>query len=122
MSNVLVVDDEKSVRDILGALLVRNGHEVETAKEGGEALRLLQRSHFDLVILDLLMPGMEGLETLMRIKKSHAGIKVIAISGGSRAINMDFLPTSLQLGADRALKKPFDSDMLVGTVNELLGN
>jgi len=120
MAHVLVVDDEHQVRGMLKGLLTRAGHEVQTAEEGGAALRLLEETPVDLVILDLLMPGMEGLETLMRIKKAHENVKVIVISGGSRSINMDFLPASLKLGAHRALKKPFSNDALLETVNELL--
>ena len=122
MGHVLVVDDEPQVRGMLDKLLTRAGHAVALAEEGAQALRLLDQSDFDIIILDLLMPGMEGLETLMRLKKAHPALKVIVISGGSRSVHMDFLPTALKLGADRALKKPFENDALLAAVDELLSD
>jgi len=120
MGYVLVVDDEAPVRGMLDALLTQAGHRVETAHEGGEALELLAQADFDLIILDLLMPGMEGMETLTRLRKTYPELKVIVISGGSRAIKMDLLPAARALGAHRVIRKPFHNEAMLTAVAELL--
>mgnify|MGYP003383049020 CR=1 FL=1 len=120
MSHILIVDDDEHVRISLSLCLERAGFEVSQARDGEEALKINDQRRADLIILDLLMPGKEGLETIMALRKEENRPRVIAISGGSNSISADFLPTALKLGADKALKKPFRNDELIDAVNALL--
>tara|TARA_R110001592_G_scaffold326206_1_gene606958 strand:- start:1314 stop:1637 length:324 start_codon:yes stop_codon:yes gene_type:complete len=105
---------------MLSTCLQRAGFDVSEAEDGEEALRINAKMPVDLIILDLLMPGMEGLETLMALRKERERPRVIAISGGSRSVGADFLPAALKLGADRTLKKPFRNEDLLKTISELI--
>jgi DNA-binding response OmpR family regulator len=120
MNRILIVDDEPQVRLMLSTCLGRAGFDVSEAADGEEALKINAAAPVDLIVLDLLMPGMEGLETLMSLRKDRDRPRVIAISGGSRSGVGDFLPTALKLGADKTLKKPFHNDELIEAIHELL--
>lgn len=120
MSHILVVDDEPQIRAMLSAVLQQNGYEVSEAEEGGAALEISRTTKVDLIILDLLMPGKEGLETLMAFRKEANPPKIIAVSGGSRTIGADFLPAALKLGASRTFRKPFHCDELLEAIRELV--
>ncbi|MBI2424324.1 MAG: response regulator [Candidatus Hydrogenedentes bacterium] len=120
MANILIVDDEEQVRSMLRMMLEREGHTITEAENGGVALRALRSAKFDLMILDLIMPEVEGLETLMTLRQTLSDLKVIAISGGGNSVGMDFLPAAAKLGAARTLKKPFDRDDLLNVLRELL--
>ncbi|MCH8237326.1 MAG: response regulator [Proteobacteria bacterium] len=75
---------------------------------------------FDLVITDIIMPEKEGVETIVELKQLHPSLKIIAISGGGRTRNMDFLKLAKQFGADSILAKPFSEDELMEHVNACL--
>lgn len=122
MANVLVVDDEAPMRDMVTQMLQRDGHQVTTSDEGGAALALMQSHRFDLVILDVLMPGKDGIETTLEIKAQYPDTKILVMSGGRRAISAEFnLNSASLLGADASLQKPFDWSGLRGKLTELLG-
>ena len=120
MRHILIVDDDEQVRISLSMCLERAGFDISQARDGEEALKLNGQRRADLIILDLLMPGKEGLETLMALRKDENRPRVIAISGGSKSLSADFLPAALKLGADKALKKPFGNAELIDAVNALL--
>jgi DNA-binding response OmpR family regulator len=120
MSHILVVDDEPQVRTMLGTLLLQHGYQVTEAEDGDVALKVVSNTPVDLIILDLLMPGKEGLETLMAFRKEKNPPKIIAISGGARTIGADFLPAALKLGASRTFRKPFRTEELLAAIRELL--
>lgn len=121
MSHILVVDDEPQVRAMLSLFLRKSGFEVSEAKDGDEALRIVSSADIALIILDLIMPGKEGLETLTALRKNGSEPKVIAVSGGAKTVSTDFLPIAQKLGADAVLKKPFRNETLLSTIEELLG-
>ena len=121
MSHILVVDDEPQVRAMLSLFLRKSGFEVSEAKDGDEALRIVSSADIALIILDLIMPGKEGLETLTALRKNGSETKVIAVSGGAKTVSTDFLPIAQKLGADAVLKKPFRNETLLSTIEELLG-
>ena len=104
-TTILVVDDEQSVRHFLQKALRRAGRRVVTASDGQQALRIDTRHHVDVVLLDLKMPGLSGMETLQRLLKADAGLVVIVLTGygcGESACE------ALRLGACGCLTKPFD--------------
>lgn len=120
MSHILVVDDEPQIRAMLSAMLQQQGYQVTEAEDGEAALQIARSTQVDLIILDLLMPGKEGLETLMAFRKEKAPPKIIAVSGGSRTIGTDFLPAAIKLGASRSFRKPFRCEELLEAIRELI--
>jgi DNA-binding response OmpR family regulator len=120
MATILVIDDDESVRDLLARILRREGHEVYVASDGEEGLAQFAQCHAQLVITDILMPGKEGLETIVALRAQDPEVKVIAVSGGGRNGTFGFLTTATRLGADRTLSKPFAREDLLAAVNELL--
>jgi len=109
LARVLVVDDEREVRQVLQEFLVGRGYDVVQAASGMDALAILQAERLDLVLLDLAMPGMDGMETLKRITALGAPVPVIMVTA-----NADIGLTSklLALGAADYIPKPFDLDYL----------
>lgn len=121
MARIMVVDDEPSVRTSLRLLLERAGHEVREAGDGLLALKDLDKSPADLVITDVFMPKMDGIEALPSFKKTPSHPKVLAISGGwCHFSSSNVLSMAEHLGADAALTKPVDKDTLLQTVAKLL--
>lgn len=122
MARILVVDDEDDVRYALVQALATAGHDCVEASDGELALRRIADSDVELVVTDLLMPNREGLETIMEIRANRADIKIIAISGGGRVRNVEFLEAAKRLGADAYLRKPFRLAELTRTVDECLAS
>jgi YesN/AraC family two-component response regulator len=120
MKRILIIDDDFLVRDMLERLMRKSRYDVETAEDGGRALRLHRRHPVDLVITDIIMPEKEGLETIAEFRKSAPAVKIIAISGGGRIGPSSYLRMAKLLGADRTFAKPADTAQLLSTVEELL--
>ena len=122
MARILVVDDEPSIRDLVALVLELDKHEVVTAGDGNSALAEIDKSDFDLVITDLVMPDREGIETIISLRKSRPQLKVIAMSGGGFGNAGDYLALAAGVGAARTLAKPFTNDQLLKTVRDVLGS
>jgi CheY-like chemotaxis protein len=118
---ILVVEDEKPMRDVLEIALGNGGYQVVTAVDGGEAMNLARLMHFDLVITDMIMPGIEGIETIMTLLAHDPQIKIIAMSGVLPGAKGDFLPLAKSLGAAAVLRKPFNRESFIDTVQTVLG-
>jgi CheY-like chemotaxis protein len=116
MARLLIVDDDPTIRHLIRRTLERAGHDMIEAENGRDALRQLAESHIDLVLLDLNMPQMEGVETVREMRRSFPKIKVIVISG----VELIYLSGMQLLGADAALRKPFLPEELRQTVARLL--
>jgi CheY-like chemotaxis protein len=112
-TTVLVADDEVEVRDLVRQILEPHGFHVREANNGYEVLDEVERSHINILILDLVMPGMEGIETLRKLRTRRPDLKILAISG---AFGGSFLACAKHLGANAALKKPFSCDTLLSEV------
>jgi CheY-like chemotaxis protein len=121
MARILVVDDDDKVRQMICDALTLHGHSVEAAGDGLRAMKRFRRRQFDLVITDIVMPEMEGLETILQIRGLSPDVAIVAISGGGSFTPGGYLKSALMLGADRALEKPFTLVQLMEAVNELLG-
>jgi len=114
--NILIVDDDDEVRSFLSKTLSRQGYPVNTASDGKEALHFLKKETFQIVLLDLLLPKIPGIEVLKTIKKEYPQTEIIVISGhGTMRTALD----SLKMGAYDYLHKPFEIDDLVTTVERL---
>jgi len=118
-TRILVIDDDESVRDSLKDLLSVQGYQVAVARDGREGLEVLHRQRFDLVVTDLLMPNVDGIEIIREIRKHDASLKVLAISGGDHATHFLHLNAAQALGADDVLKKPFDEESLLAAIRRL---
>ena len=119
-ATILVVDDDQQVLEVLREMLRLEGHDVDLAENGLEALAALRKRHFDLIITDLIMPEKEGLETIADIRRDYGNVPIIAISGGGRGGPMNYLETARYIGANRTLNKPFARRELVEMVRDLL--
>ena len=106
---VLVIDDDPGVRDYLEALVSRQGYQVFAADGGEEALRGLDESRPDLITLDVVLPGMDGLETLRELKKRLPEVPVVMLSGHGQART---IVEAMRLGASDFLRKPFEVEEL----------
>jgi DNA-binding response OmpR family regulator len=116
---VLVIDDDHMVRYALSKILQRNGYDVVTASDGKRGMLVLHDEHPDVVITDIIMPEQEGIETIGLIRRDYPQMKIIAISGGGRIRNVDFLEMARSLGADDVIAKPFEAEELLGLLREL---
>jgi signal transduction histidine kinase/HD-like signal output (HDOD) protein len=114
---ILVVDDEKHIRDILAESLGAAGFSVETAGDGNEALAKLVRTDYRLLLVDIRMPGLDGLALLSRVKARSPELPVIVLTGLASKKEME---QAMSLGAVRCLRKPFQIDNLIGQVREVL--
>jgi len=81
---------------------------------------MIRKFHFDLVVTDIFMPGEDGLGTIVEICDNHAKTKIIAMSGGGNVEGVDFLKLACCLGAQKVFQKPFDTDVFLSTVEEML--
>ncbi len=121
MPLILIIDDDERFRAMLEQTLARAGYRTASAGDGRQGLRLHREAPADLILTDLIMPEQEGLETIIELRRSFPGSKVIAMSGGGRHHADDFLPIAQKLGAARTLAKPFTRDELLLAVREVLG-
>lgn len=122
MPTALVIDDEDMVRLVVRQFLERQSMTVIEAQDGEEGLRQLRANAVDLVICDLIMPRADGIGTIMQIRRSMPGMKIVAISGGGRSHAMELLKVAEQMGADHVLGKPFTRDQLLAVVARCLPN
>jgi CheY-like chemotaxis protein len=117
MPSVLVVDDEDQLRQLIREILEQAGYQVTEARDGKEALLQYRLAPADVVIMDILMPEQDGLETTSTLRREFPNVKIIAITGSSEMIGiLSFLDVAKMLGAHRALQKPFEMQTLLDTV------
>jgi DNA-binding response OmpR family regulator len=121
MTKILLVDDDNLVRTSLAFALEDAGYTVVQAVNGDDGLAALERHRFDLVILDILMPEREGIETIREIRKKWAALPVLAMSGGDKTGWSDFLRMASALGANDTMAKPFTASDFVERVVGLVG-
>src|SRR5438874_6924579 len=114
--HILVVDDQKEICDVVQEYLTGEGYRVSTASDGGGMRRVLGQSHVDLVILDLMLPGEDGL-TLARSLRSESGIGIIILTGRGETVDRII---GLEMGADDYLPKPFHLRELLARVKAVL--
>ena len=117
MPLVLVVDDEAQIRGVIRDTLEEAGYTVDEARGGKEALDRYRTTPADVVLMDILMPDQDGLESILAFRREFPGSRVIAMTGGSDLIgDFDFLEVAKMMGARRALQKPFDKQALLDVI------
>ena len=120
MALILVIDDDPALRTTIKRILTNAGHSVLEAEDGAAGLEQLKERGPALVVTDIYMPNMEGIEMIREIRRLNPEIKIAAMSGGSPSGNEPILLWAQRTGADAILPKPFRSAELVETVNRLL--
>ena len=120
MTKILVVDDEEAIRNTVAEILEYEGFEVLQAENGQVALRLLESNRFDLMLIDLIMPVTEGIETIRIVHRKMPDFKMIAMSGGGRVSPDNYLQIAVQFGALATLAKPFDRAQILAVVYQTL--
>ena len=115
-SHILVVDDDDRLRDLLKRYLAREGHDVTTAKDSAHARRLMQTMSFDLIVLDVMMPGEDGLSLLKGIRQEIDTPVILLTARGQPAERIE----GLKLGADDYLAKPFEPEELTLRIGSIL--
>lgn len=130
MSKIIVIDDEGDIRVVVAEVLKRAGHDVETASDGGEGLAMLAENGADMVITDIVMPGMDGISVMNEVRKTHPDMPIIVISGGGNIAPMEYEPAAImttaylasaaEAGANITLTKPFGREELLEAVGKLL--
>lgn len=120
MARILIIDDDTQLVRVLEAYLTRCGHDVAAAFDGRQAIGMLSREMFELVISDIIMPEQDGLEVLMWLRGRPARPRFIAVSGGSARLGQDMLLKLASYTADRVMPKPFQLEELQHAIDELL--
>ena len=124
LASILIVDDDKAVQATVRLLLERAGHSVVAADDGRKGLALLETGGFDLLFLDIFMPGMDGFETMRMVHQSRPLLPIIVISGrpifSDDGTAPDFLTMATKLGAVSSLQKPFKPAALLAAVTDCL--
>jgi len=116
---ILAVDDQRYFRELLDGMLSEEGYEVVTAASGEEALRVLDQSRFDVVLTDLVMPGMDGNDLVHRVKERDPEQDIVVITG---VVDVKTAVEAMKLGAAEYLIKPFDRSTLAAALEKLLQN
>ena len=111
---ILIVDDEERFRTTLGKRLTERDLDVETVGSGEEAIKIIKEKLFDVVVLDVKMPGMDGIETLAEIKKVNPNLEVLMLTGHA---SVDSAVDGMRLGAYDYLMKPCEIDILMEKIN-----
>jgi CheY-like chemotaxis protein len=122
MAHILVIEDDEHMRGSLAQTLERLGHRVTTAVDGRAGVESAGAAPPDLVITDLIMPEKEGLETIVELRQQHPLIRIIAMSGGGRLSNEDYLHLAKRFGAQHTLAKPFTRDELKAVLAQALAS
>jgi CheY-like chemotaxis protein len=119
MERILVVDDEQPVRDTLRLLLRQEGFRVVVAECGHTAVSAIEAFTFDVVIVDIVMPGMNGIETIAILRQDAPDVSIIAMSGyaaGSGLAEQDFFRNAMERGATCCQHKPFTREQLLDAI------
>ena len=116
-ARVLAVDDQRYFRELIEGLLCDEGYEVQTASSGEEALHILEREDFDIILTDLVMPGIDGSELVARIKERIPEQEIVMVTG---VVDVKSAVEAMKQGATDYILKPFDRKVLVRSLEKIL--
>lgn len=121
MTDILILDDDEQILKLASTMAERQGYSVATVDSGEKALASIEKLEPRMLITDILMPGIDGIEVINECRKRYPELKIIAMSGGRRKISADFnLKSASMLGADATLEKPFSRDQLLQKIKLLI--
>ena len=115
-ARILIVDDEAPMRLVLQQVLIADGYEVETAANGTDALELAAREQFDLMMIDLIMPGKDGFQTILSLREDLPRMRIIAMSGGGGYRSSNYLRFAGKIGDCQTLAKPFSKQAMLDAI------
>lgn len=116
MTQILIIDDDEAMRDLMARALRMKGYDVLVARDGREGLAEWERTQPDLVVTDLYMPNVDGIETILALRARKPGVPIVATSGGDSRSSFLALDSAGDLGATVVLPKPFSPDELWAAV------
>lgn len=116
MAKILVIEDDEALRTLMSRALTARGHVVVVARDGGEGLAMWDREHPDVVVTDLYMPNVDGIEAIMAFRSREPSLPIVAVSGGDSRASFLALDSAGDLGATVVLAKPFLPDQLYDAV------
>lgn len=123
MNKLLLVEDDEFGRDALRELFEENGWQVVGAENGLEAIRILNQDAFEVIVTDVFMPEMDGIELVRQIRQNNSLQKILAISGGGAGMGADSTVDIIEaIGADAVLQKPVSNDDLLTAVDRLVAS
>jgi CheY-like chemotaxis protein len=117
VASILVVDDEADILAIARLLLVKAGYEVDCVERGDEAIKRMDSRGYDLVITDMLMPEMDGVELITSVRRMNPDQRILAMSGGGHAPRENYLQIASMYGVNGVLPKPFNRDQLLEAIS-----
>ena len=120
MANILIIEDDELTRELYSEILKNDGHTILEANDGSEGLKLVETNKIDLIITDLLMPNVDGMEVIITIRKTQPDLPIIAISGGGMGTPELYLFAASNFGASMTLKKPLSHTDLSSAVQDCL--
>lgn len=121
MARILLIDDDETFRDTVSQFLELDRHQVVEAADGAAGLKRFAEGSFDVVLTDILMPGMDGAQLILRIHERNPRQPIVAMSGGRRVISPEFnLQTAAMAGATAQLAKPFSRAQLQAALSKAL--
>ncbi|MFN8668559.1 MAG: response regulator [Gemmatimonadaceae bacterium] len=121
MAKILVIEDDEALRALMSRALRSKGHDVVVARDGAEGLEVWERERPDVVVTDLYMPNVDGIEAIMAFRARDPGLPIVAVSGGDSRASFLALDSAGDLGATVVLAKPFLPDQLYDAVTRALG-
>lgn len=121
MARILVVDDDPYIRGALKRVIESLGHDVWVAESGVEALKITRSEPLDLIVSDVNMPEMDGIELLIEVREDHPDLPVLIMSGGGMIDKQVLLDNAEALGAHETIAKPFDIIAVEAAIKRLLG-
>ena len=120
MAKILIVDDSFSARKFIAHLLKNAGHEITEAEDGQTCLKIVKEQKLDLIVLDIVMPEKEGIETILEFRRLFPEARIVAVSGGGKIDADSYLNLARRIGAVATLTKPFSWSQLLDVVQKAL--
>ena len=121
MAKVLVIDDDPNIGQVITQLLSDQSHEVILSYSGDDALELLKSEEFDVMIVDIFLPGKSGLEVIQAVSANYPDTKIVAMTAFGAQDDIDLKGFAERYGAITTLEKPFDNEILLKSVSKALG-
>ena len=123
MARILVIDDDEYICKSLQRILEKDGYEVSTAEDGEAGLKHVNAELPDLIIIDIVMPNKEGIETINELLRKYPGIKIIAMSGGGQRLDAgQYLDLAYKFGVKATIKKPYERSEILELIKNVLSS